>query len=39
MKTIKVIIKEINAKPYTKLISNDIEILQKILVGNVEISC
>jgi len=39
MKTIKVIIKEINAKPYTKLISNDIENLQKIFVGNVEISC
>lgn len=39
MKTIKVIIKESNANPYTKLISNDIENLQKIFVGNVEISC
>lgn len=31
MKTIKVIIKESNANPYTKLISNDIENLQKFL--------
>lgn len=39
MKTIKIIIKEINAKPYTKSISSGIENLQKIFVGNVEISC
>lgn len=39
MKTIKVIIKEINAKPYTKSIPSGIENLQKFLEGNVEISC
>lgn len=39
MKTIKVIIKESNANPYTKSISSGIENLQNFFVGNVEISC
>lgn len=39
MKTIKVIIKEINTEPYVKSIHSDIENLQKFLGGNVEISC
>jgi len=39
MKTIKVIIKELNAKSYTKSIPSGIENLKKILGGNVEISC
>ena len=35
MKTIKVIIKESNANPYTKSISSGIENLQNFFVGNV----